>query len=99
MIKYNKESQDGRIVTTLDQKNEIRKKYSAGAKMKLIAEEYNISESSVFFIIYPDKLKVYKERIKTTWRDEYDKEKHRLKIARYRAKKRALGFVTSKKPD
>ena len=29
------------------------------------------------------------------WRKDYDKEKHRLKIKRYRDKKRALGYVKS----
>lgn len=66
--------------------------------MKVIAEEYGVAENSVYSIIHPEKAKQYQKRIDTIWKDYYDKEKHRVKMAKYRAKKRSLGFTTSKKP-
>lgn len=97
-LKYTEEMQDGRMVVSSSQKDEIRSKYRGGVKMKLLADEYGIAENSVYTIIYPEKTKQYKDRINTIWKDYYNKEKHRVKMAKYRAKKRSLGFTTSKKP-
>lgn len=94
-LKYTDESQDGRISITSKQKEEIRKKYGLGVKMQTLAEEYNVSDVCIFHTIHQEKRAEYREKAQTTWKDYYDKEKHRLKIKRYREKKRKLGFMKS----
>lgn len=94
-LKYTEESQDGRISITSQQKEEIRKKYGLGVKMQTLAEEYNVSDVCIFHTIHQEKRAEYRKKAQTTWRDSYNKESHRIKMARYRAKKRKLGFMKS----
>lgn len=62
--------QDRRRKLTDDQKNEIRRRYSAGlGSLRTLAKEYSVAKSTIHYIVQPeraDKMKAYR---KEHWRD------------------------------
>lgn len=96
--RYRKASMDGRI--KLDPKfyAKIKQKYDDGGySWKELADEYGVSKGTIGKIVSEKCANSVKNYAKKVWIKYYDKEKHNLKIKKYRDKKRKLGLVCSLK--
>lgn len=93
-ISYNGSMLDGRRKLTIEQKEEIKKKYESGSYSWLsLAKMYNVSKITIGCIVNPSTLEKIAARIKKNWKKYYTTKGHIESVRRYRAKKKMLGFV------
>lgn len=95
--KYNTIEQDGRIKIPKSSYKEVRKKYKELKSQRAAARYYNVSRRLIVFILNPDK---YKNQLRKRRKNKvhllcYDREKQKIAMRKYRAKKRRLGFAYS----
>lgn len=86
------EEDDKRVKITEEDKEDIREMYGEGWTQKELAEEYDVNRKTIYYALNEDKYDEHKERIKENeyWKDNYDKDKHRIYVKRYRERVDAL---------
>ena len=93
-IKYDQEMLDGRRKLSTSQKEDIISRYELGdITMKQLADEYKVSTGLILVTVNPISMEKKKASMKRQQKKAYNKENNRKAVAKYRAKKRYLGFI------
>lgn len=93
-IKYNSENLDRRIKLDLEKKAEIRKlRADSNLSLQRIADMFCVSKKTIHLTVNEEAYKKNQEYRKGKWKKYYEKDSHKKYIAKYRARKRTLGFV------
>jgi len=85
---------DGRRKIDPKDHEQIRRDYQDLKSQRKVADLWGVSRRLISFILDPHKLEEFQRKRyeKGVWMDYYDKEKRREAMAKYRKKKRDLGF-------
>ena len=94
-----KSKDDGRRKLSSKSHPAVKRYYKMIKSQRETAKHFHISRRLVIFILYPERLEKMKREIKEQkkWSWYYNKENHRLAIAKLRAKKKRLGYKITKK--
>jgi hypothetical protein len=92
---YSKEMDDGRRKLSAKDHEEVRRVYKQLKSQRATALYFKVSRRLIQWILSPEKLKAYQgERSKKrAYSLYYDKDKQRVYMQRYRAKKRKAGLI------
>lgn len=97
---YPKDSlQDARRKILKAQYPQVLADYKELKSLQKTADLWGVSKQTILHIVNPNSLKAHKEYIKQVkaWQHYYNKEKHTLAVAKYRARKRAFGLLGTDK--
>lgn len=84
---------DGRRSITEKDRENVRKLVKSGTTQSEIVKRLGISFSTINRIVNKKIKNNYVKYAKDNWKKYYDKDAHRDKMRRYRAKKRLLGYT------
>ena len=89
--KYDNPEFDGRIKIQKSEHAKIKRFYqSREYSIRGLGRLYNVNKRIIQFIIYPERLKT--SNFPGHWAKYYNKEKHKLTMRKYRAKKISLNI-------
>lgn len=93
-IKYTSWEQDGRKKLSPRQKEEIKERYRKGdGTQRSLAKEYGVAKNAITYIVNDEYRDRQNKRRGEKQKDYYDKETHRIRQSKYRAKKRQTGYA------
>lgn len=97
---YTKPEQDGRRKLSVEDYDDIRVWIANGNSQRATAKHFNCSRRMVVWISQPEKYEAFRTARMASKKhlEYYDKEKHRLSVQKYRAKKRLLSIPNKPKP-
>lgn len=93
------EEYDKRIKLTTSQKEEIIRLRNAGVKVKDLAFIYNVSNSTIYFITHPEKLKAHYKKQGENWQKYYIKEKHTKNVRELNKRKAEINSKLQNSPN
>lgn len=96
--KYKKQIFDGRVKILKKQYPEVITMYKDLKSSRKVAKIFGVDKKIILFIVNPEykKRDALRQKNEQHWKIYYNKDKHKEAIAKYRKKKKLLGYKYKK---